>query len=118
MTTHFENPSIVETIVAHYLTASGRRGMKTFTATLPIITSANPVADFQKWEKSVERMGYNIDCVDTYYLGNGRAGNVQSEFVGPPEYELVHNARFGGMQWQRKDTPWSCSVASEAYWSN
>jgi hypothetical protein len=118
MATQFENASIIETIVAHYLTAKGRRGMKSFTSTLPIITSDNPVVDFQKWERSVERMGYDIDCVDTYYLGNGRAGNTQTAFVGPIQMRSVTNLMSGKQVWESMDTPYSCSVGSEAYWSN
>lgn len=34
------------------------------------------------------------------------------------EYRLVNNARFGGLTLERADTPYSCSVASEAYWCN
>lgn len=34
------------------------------------------------------------------------------------EYQLVRNARFGGFCVEHKDTPWSCSVASDAYWQN
>jgi len=32
--------------------------------------------------------------------------------------ELVHNIRFGGMQLESVNTPWSCSVQSETYWSS
>ncbi len=34
------------------------------------------------------------------------------------EYQLVNNARFGGLCVEHRDTSWSCSVASDSYWQN
>jgi hypothetical protein len=121
MATQFENASIIESIVAHYLTAKGRRGMKSFDI-LQLEpedrSSAAVLLAFTRWERSVERMGYDIDCVDTYYLGSGRAGNTQTEFVGPIQMRSVTNLMSGKQVWESMDTPYSCSVGSETYWSS
>jgi hypothetical protein len=34
------------------------------------------------------------------------------------EHRIVRNARFGGLCVEAADTPWHCSVASDAYWQN
>lgn len=121
MATHFENASIIESIVAHYLTTTGRRGMKSFDMLQmepEDRSSAAVVLAYTRWERSVERMGYNIDCVDTYTLGGGRAGNTQTDFVGPIQMRSVRNMMSGAQVWEAMDTPYSCSVASESYWCN
>lgn len=36
----------------------------------------------------------------------------------PDKYHLVRSAYNGALVWEAKDTPFSCSVASETYWSS
>jgi hypothetical protein len=43
--------------------------------------------------------------------------NPRYDLVLRPAYRRVKNIMTGDLVWESVDTPWSCSVASEAYWS-
>lgn len=110
MATTFENAQLITSIDAHYTTPSGLQRIKTF--------ADDAVASYLKWERSVERMGYDINCLDTSYaVGYDRAGNFQKEPIGPVEHRQVRNLMSGALVWEPKDTPYTCSVSSESYWS-
>jgi hypothetical protein len=104
--TVFENANTVKDITAHYQTPSGLQRTKSFT----------DVASYSRWERSVERMGYTISALDT--SRDPRAGEEFRDFVGPIQMRQIRNLMSGKKVWESMDTPWSCSVASETYWSS
>ena len=93
MTTQFENAHLVTNITAHYQTPSGLQRTKSFP----------DVKSYLRWEKSVERMGYDINCLDTDRK--------------PEEMKTVRNLMSGKEITIPKDTPLCCDPSSETYWS-
>ena len=91
--TVFENAHLVTGITAHY-TTPGKFISRT--------KSFQDVKSYLRWERSVERMDYNITCVDT----------DRKE----PEMITVTNLMSGKQVEIPADTPWSCRVDSETYW--
>lgn len=108
MATLIERIRSITSLTAHYVTPSGLRRTKEFTGDLPVDA-------YLKWEKSVERMGYTIECLDTFR--DERVGVEFTDFVGPIQKRSVRNLMTGKQVWEDMDTPWTCSVASETYWS-
>lgn len=91
--TQFENAHLVTEITAHYQTPSGLQRTKSFVT----------VQAFHRWERSVERMGYDINCVDT--------------FRREEEMKTVRNLMTGKEVQIPVDTPRACDPSSELYWS-
>jgi hypothetical protein len=109
MATLIERIRSITSLTAHYITPSGIRRTKDFTGN-------QPVDSYLKWKKSVERMGYTIECLDTFR--DERVGVEFTEFVGPVQMRSVTNLMSGRQVWERMDLPYSCSVGSETYWSS
>lgn len=92
--TQIENAHLVTKITAHYMTPSKLiRRTKEFTS----------AKAYLGWERSVERMGYTIDCLD-----------IERK---PVEMKTVRNLMSGKEIEIAADTPLCCDPSSETYWS-
>jgi hypothetical protein len=68
----------------------------------------------------IERHSYSgktLEQMEAEVLRLNRAPN-RYQLVLKPSYHQVRNCMTGQLVWESVDTPWSCSVASEAYWSS